>query len=68
MAAKKYEQQESKLLQVNEPVAAYQKQDANVYRIPEQELASVMRAKEQYARGEYITHEEFEKRVEGWLN
>lgn len=68
MAAKKYEQQESKSLQVNEPVAAYQKQDANVYQIPEQELTSVMKAKEQYARGEYIIHEEFEKRVEEWLN
>ena len=64
---KKYKQQENKPLQVGEPVAAYQKQDTNVYQIPEHELASVMRAKEQYARGEYITHEELEKLVEEWL-
>ena len=41
---KKYKQQENKPLQVCEPVAAYQKQDTNVYQIPEHELASVMRA------------------------
>ena len=64
---KKYKQQENKPLQVCVPVAAYQKQDTNVYQIPEHELASVMRAKEQYARGEYITHEELEKLVEEWL-
>ena len=64
---KKYKQQENKPLQVCEPVAAYQKQDTNVYQIPEHELATVMRAKEQYARGEYITHEELEKLVEEWL-
>ena len=56
---KKYKQQENKPLQVCEPVAAYQKQDTNVYQIPEHELASVMRAKEQ--------HEELEKLVEEWL-
>ncbi|MDY5239701.1 hypothetical protein [Bacteroides helcogenes] len=66
---KKYiQQQENEPLQACEPVAAYQKQEAHVYQIPENELASVMRAKEQYARGEYITHEELEKRVEEWLS
>ena len=41
---------------------------SHLYVIPENELPYIMRAKEQFARGEYYTEEEMEKRIEEWLS
>lgn len=40
---------------------------SNIYQVTEMEQVSIMRAKEQYVRGEYLTQEEMDKKVAEWL-
>ncbi len=69
MAEKTYKQQEEDARQVGEPVVEYNvtHPTSKPYVIPEKELASVMIAKEQIARGEYYTQKEMDKRLAEWL-
>ncbi len=69
MAEKPYKQREEESLQVGDPVVEYSASysASKAYVIPENELSSVMAAKEQIARGEYYTEDEMEKRIAEWL-
>ncbi len=70
MAEKLYKQREVESRQVGEPVAEYGAScsASKAYVILENELSSVMTAKEQIARGEYYTQEEIDKMVAKWLD
>lgn len=68
MAIKPYKPQESEAQQVNEPAVAYQQRVADVYPVTDEERMSIMKAKEQYVRGEYCTQEDMDKKVAEWLS
>lgn len=69
MATKPYPQKEETTSVAQEPVVAYQAGNhiANVYQVTDAERESIMRAKEQYARGEFCTESEMDKMVTEWL-
>ena len=69
MATKPYPQKEETTNVVQEPVVAYQASNhiANVYQVTDAERESIMRAKEQYARGEFCTESEMDNLVAEWL-
>ena len=69
MATKPYPQKEETTNVVQEPVVAYQAGNhiANVYQVTDAERESIMRAKEQYARGEFCTESEMDNLVAEWL-
>lgn len=68
MARKPYKPQDSEGQQVNESAAAYQQRIADVYLVTDEERTSIAKAKEQYARGEYCTQEDMDKKVAEWLS
>ena len=84
MATKPYKPQESESQQVSEPATVYQRTlpgeqstlrdednlsaSSHVYQVNDAERTSIMRAKEQYARGEYYTQEEMDQIVAEWLS
>lgn len=70
MKTKPYPQIEEKLVMANEPVVAYgvTASPINVYQVTDAERESIMRAKEQYARGEYCTESEMDQMVAEWLS
>ena len=69
MATKPYPQKEETTNVAQEPVVAYQAGNhmANVYQVTDAECESIMRAKEQYARGEFCTESEMDNLVAEWL-
>ena len=69
MATKPYPQKEETTSVAQEPVVAYQAGNhiANVYQVTDAERESIMRAKEQYARGEFCTESEMDNLVAEWL-
>ena len=69
MAKKTYPQIEENPSVAKEPVVAYQAGNhmANVYQVTDAERESIMRAKEQYARGEFCTESEMDNLVAEWL-
>ena len=69
MATKPYPQIEETPCVANEPVVAYHSASnvANVYQVTEAERESMMRAKEQFARGEFCSESEMDKMVAEWL-
>lgn len=42
--------------------------DIDVYRLSEEQRAAVNEAREQYARGEFLTDDEANKNIDEWLN
>ena len=71
MATKPYPQIEEKPVVANEPVVAYgsaASQVMNVYQVTDVERESIMRAKEQFLRGEFCTEGEMDKMVAEWLS
>lgn len=69
MATKPYPQIEETPGVANEPSVAYQAGNrvADVYQVTDAERESIMRAKEQYARGEFCTESEMDNLVAEWL-
>lgn len=69
MATKPYPQIEETLGVANEPSVAYQAgyRVADVYQVTDTERESIMRAKEQFARGEFCSESEMDKMVAEWL-
>lgn len=69
MARKTYPQIEETPSVAKEPAVAYQAGNhmANVYQTTDAERESIMRAKEQYARGEFCTESEMDNMVAEWL-
>ena len=65
MATKPYSQTKETPLMTNEPMVAYQtgSNSVNVYQVTDTERDSIMRAKEQFARGEFCTESEMDKMV-----
>lgn len=43
-------------------------EDIDVYRLSEEQRAAVNEAREQYARGEFLTDDEVNKNIDEWLN
>ena len=70
MKTKPYPQIEEKPLVLEEPAVAYGMTSSltNVYQVTDAERESIMRAKEQYARGEYYTESEMDRMVAEWLS
>ncbi len=70
--AKTYKpQEEEKATILCEPAAAHYGQASThqrLYQVTEVEKNSIMRAKEQFARGEFYTEEEMNKRIAEWLS
>lgn len=69
MANKPYPQIEETSDVANEPAVAYQAGNrvADVYQVSDTGRESIMRAKEQYARGEFCSESEMDKMVAEWL-
>lgn len=69
MATKPYPPIEETPCVAKEPVVAYQAGSnvMNVYQVTDTERESIMRAKEQYAHGEFCTENEMDKMVAEWL-
>ena len=69
MKTKPYCQMKEKPTMANEPAVAYGMASslANVYQVTDAERESIMRAKEQYARGEFYTESEMDKTVAEWF-
>lgn len=63
MAVNPYKPQESKPQEVAEPAVAYQQVVSDAYLVTGEERISIMKAKEQFARREYCTQEEMDKKV-----
>ena len=71
MATKPYPQMEEKPIVANEPAVAYGSAETlvtNVYQVTDVERESIMRAKEQFLRGEFCTESEMDKLVAEWLS
>lgn len=70
MKTKPYPQMEEKPTMANEPAVAYGMavSPMNVYQVTDAERDSILRAKEQYARGEFYTENEMDKMVAEWLS
>lgn len=69
MKTKPYPQMEEKQTMANEPAVAYGMtvSPMNVYQVTDAERDSILRAKEQYARGEFYTENEMDKMVAEWF-
>ena len=69
MATKPYPQIEETPCVANEPAVSYQASSnvMNVYQMADAERESIMRAKGQFARGEFCTESEMDKMVAEWL-
>ena len=69
MATKPYPQIEETPCVANEPAVAYQSSSnvMNVYPVTDGECESMMRAKEQFAHGEFCAESEMDKMVAEWL-
>lgn len=65
MATKPYPQKEENSQVLKEPVVAYHSTShvSNVFQVTDIERESIMRAKDQYARGEFCTENEMDKMV-----
>lgn len=83
MATKPYKSQVSKEQQAKEPVVPYTRAtsmqnlgfeeikdtiSSDIYRVSAEEQISIMKAKEQYTKGEYLTQEEMDETVAEWLS
>jgi len=70
MATKHYPQMDETPCITKEPDVAYQPASriSNVYHVSDVERESIMRAKEQFARGEFYTESEMDKMVAEWLS
>ncbi len=70
---KKYTKQDVPLQSVEEPVMAYRAETKDSTHVPPHRMtkevrASIMRAKDQYTRGEYCTQEEMNEKIGTWLD
>ena len=70
MATKPYPQIEETPCVAKEPAVAYQSSGnvINEYQVTDAERESIMRAKEQFTRGEFCAESEMDKMVAEWLN
>lgn len=70
MATKPYPEREETPCVAKEPSVAYQTSNnvVTAYQVTDAEHASIMRAKEQIARGEFYTESEMDKMVAEWLS
>ena len=70
MTTKPYPHKEETQHMASEPAVAYQPTNnvVNVFQVTDIERESIMRAKEQFARGEFCTESEMDKVVAEWLS
>ena len=70
MTKKLYSQLEEAANVVNEPSVAYQQpiNTVSIYQLTDAEHRSILRAKEQYVRGEYLSESDMDKLVAEWGN
>ena len=70
MKTKPYPKIEEKPVGANESAVAYHStnQVMSVYQVTDVERESIMRAKEQFLRGEFCTESEMDKMVAEWLS
>lgn len=70
---KTYKSEPPEIPSAQEPMVAYLRTDPatypkSLYQVNDSERESIMRAKEQFARGEYYTESEMDKMVAEWLS
>ena len=70
MTTKPYPHKEETPNMASESVVAYQPTNnvVNVFQVTDIERESILRAKEQFARGEFCTESEMDKMVAEWLS